>query len=114
MQKTVFLSIGKNHNLSRNFFLIHVFVRGFLICYLVELAGFGQSPLFSDGNDIQLKYNAYNDVIFAKDNHTQVAFDYTILCSLISREQGEKKVKFTYDTNEKLTAVINEKGEVYQ
>jgi len=109
VQKTVFLSIGKNHNLSRNFFLIHVFVRGFLIYYLVELAGFGQSPLFLDGNDVQLKYNAYNDVIFAKDNHKQVALDYTILGSLISREQGGKKVKFTYDTNEQLTAVINEK-----
>ena len=68
----------------------------------------------SDGNDVQLKYNAYDDVILAKDNHTQVAFDYTILGSLVSREQGEKKVKFTYDTEEQLTAVINEKGEAYQ
>ncbi|WP_349662310.1 DUF6531 domain-containing protein [Lysinibacillus zambalensis] len=68
----------------------------------------------SDGNDVQLKYNAYDDVIFAKDNHTQVAFDYTILGSLISREQGGKKVKFTYDTEELLTAVVNEKGEAYK
>ncbi|MGE7692786.1 RHS repeat-associated core domain-containing protein [Lysinibacillus sp. NPDC094177] len=68
----------------------------------------------SDGNDVQLKYDAYDDVVFAKDNHTQVAFDYTILGSLISREQGGKKVKFTYDTEEQLTSVINEKGEAYQ
>ncbi|OXS70189.1 hypothetical protein B1B04_18655 [Lysinibacillus sp. KCTC 33748] len=68
----------------------------------------------SDGNDVQLKYNAYDDIVFAKDIHTQVAFDYTILGSLISREQGGKKVKFTYDTEEKLIAVINEKGEAYQ
>lgn len=68
----------------------------------------------SDGNDVQLKYDAYDDVVFAKDNHTQVAFDYTILGSLISREQGGKKVKFAYDTEEQLTAVINEKGEAYQ
>ncbi|WP_427108127.1 RHS repeat domain-containing protein [Lysinibacillus xylanilyticus] len=68
----------------------------------------------SDGNDVQLKYDAYDDVIFAKDNYTQVAFDYTILGSLISREQGGKKVNFTYDTEEQLTAVINEKGEAYQ
>ncbi|MEY9972703.1 RHS repeat-associated protein [Lysinibacillus sp. RC46] len=68
----------------------------------------------SDGNDVQLKYNAYDDVVFAKDNHTQVAFDYTILGSLISREQGGKKVKFTYDTEEQLNTVINEKGEAYQ
>ncbi|MEX3745997.1 DUF6531 domain-containing protein [Lysinibacillus xylanilyticus] len=68
----------------------------------------------SDGNDVQLKYNAYEDIVFAKDNHTQVAFDYTILGSLKAREQGGKKVKFTYDTEEQLTAVINEKGEAYQ
>ncbi|ERI10664.1 DUF6531 domain-containing protein [Aneurinibacillus aneurinilyticus] len=68
----------------------------------------------SDGNDVQLKYDAYDDVVFAKDNHTQVAFDYTILGSLISREQGGKKVKFSYDTEEQLTDVINEKGEAYQ
>ncbi|MFJ8460749.1 RHS repeat-associated core domain-containing protein [Lysinibacillus xylanilyticus] len=68
----------------------------------------------SDENDVQLKYNAYDEVVFAKDNHTQVAFDYTILGSLVSREQGGKKVKFTYDTEEQLTAVINERGETYQ
>ncbi|MCH1624645.1 RHS repeat-associated core domain-containing protein [Fredinandcohnia quinoae] len=68
----------------------------------------------SDGNDVQLQYNAYDDVVFAKDNHTQVSFDYTILGSLTSREQGGKKVKFTYDTEEQLTAVFNEKGEAYE
>ncbi|WP_107950035.1 RHS repeat protein [Lysinibacillus parviboronicapiens] len=68
----------------------------------------------SDGNDVQLKYNAYDDIVFAKDNHTQVAFDYTILGSLMAREQGGKNVKFNYDTEEQLTAVINEKGETYQ
>ncbi|WP_445477719.1 RHS repeat-associated core domain-containing protein [Lysinibacillus irui] len=67
----------------------------------------------SDGNDVQLQYNAYDDIIFAKDNHTQVAFDYTILGSLTSRKQGGKKVQFTYDTEEQLTAVINERGEAY-
>ncbi|MGE7092271.1 hypothetical protein ACQKII_12680 [Lysinibacillus sp. NPDC048646] len=63
----------------------------------------------SDGNDVQLKYNAYDDIVFAKDNHTQVAFDYTILGSLKAREQGGKNVKFTYDTEEQLTAVIKAK-----
>ncbi|WP_346234452.1 RHS repeat-associated core domain-containing protein [Lysinibacillus telephonicus] len=53
-------------------------------------------------------------MIFAKDNHTQVSFDYTILGSLKSREQGGKKVRFAYDTEEQLIAVFNEKGEAYQ
>ncbi|MBE1555922.1 RHS repeat-associated core domain-containing protein [Sporosarcina limicola] len=68
----------------------------------------------SDGNDVRLRYDAYDDVVFAKDNHTQVSFAYTILGSLTSREQGGKNVTFTYDTEEQLTAVINEKGEAYQ
>ncbi|MEK5039319.1 DUF6531 domain-containing protein [Sporosarcina sp. FSL K6-3457] len=67
----------------------------------------------SDGNDVRLRYDAYDDVVLAKDNHTQVSFAYTILGSLIAREQGGKNVKFTYDTEEQLTAVINEKGETY-
>lgn len=53
-----------------------------------------------DGNDVQLQYDGYDDVVFAKDNHTQVTFDYTILGSLTSREQGGKKVRFAYDTEE--------------
>ncbi|MEC1180000.1 RHS repeat-associated core domain-containing protein [Metasolibacillus meyeri] len=68
----------------------------------------------ADGNEIQLQYNAYEEVIVAKDNHTEVAFDYTILGSVKTRKQGGKKVNFTYDTEEQLTAVINEKGEMYQ
>ncbi|RTQ91446.1 hypothetical protein EKG35_13450 [Lysinibacillus telephonicus] len=68
----------------------------------------------SDGNDVQLQYDGYDDVVFAKDNHTQVSFDYTILGSLTSREQGGKKVRFAYDTEEQLTAVFNEKGEAYR
>ncbi|WP_421662239.1 hypothetical protein [Lysinibacillus telephonicus] len=31
-----------------------------------------------------------------------------------SREQGGKKVRFAYDTEEQLIAVFNEKGEAYQ
>ena len=90
--------------------------RGKASCYIPtkwDLNRLVQANLY-DVNDVQLKYNAYDDVILAKDNHTQVAFDYTILGSLVSREQGGKKVKFTYDTEEQLTAVINEKGEAYQ
>ncbi|MEG0260436.1 MAG: DUF6531 domain-containing protein, partial [Lysinibacillus sp.] len=68
----------------------------------------------SDGNDVRLQYNAYDEVVLAKDNHTQVAFDYTILGSLTARKQGGKNVTFTYDTEEQLTALNNEKGETYQ
>ena len=67
----------------------------------------------SDGNDVRLQYNAYDEVVLARDNHTQVAFDYTILGSLTARKQFGKNVTFTYDTEEQLTAVNNEKDEAY-
>jgi RHS repeat-associated protein len=67
-----------------------------------------------DGNEIELEYNGYKDVIRAKDKHTEACFDYTLLGSLKSQKQGKKVVKFEYDTEERLKAVINEKGEAYQ
>lgn len=67
-----------------------------------------------DGNEVELEYNAYKDVIRAKDNHTEAHFEYTVLGSLKTRKQGNKTVRFTYDTEERLTSVINEKGEIYQ
>ncbi|MEK5039325.1 hypothetical protein [Sporosarcina sp. FSL K6-3457] len=71
--------------------------------------------IHQNGNDVCLQYNAYDDVVLAKDNHTQVSFAYTILGSLTSRKQGGgKNVTFTFDAEEQLTAVINEKGEAYQ
>lgn len=68
----------------------------------------------ADGNHIQLAYNGYQDVIHAKDNQTEVDFTYTILGSLASRTQGDRKVVYQYNTEEQLVSVTNEKGEVYQ
>jgi len=44
----------------------------------------------SDDNDVQLKYNAYDDVVFAKDNHTQVTFDYTTWQLGVSRTRWKE------------------------
>jgi len=33
----------------------------------------------SDDSDVELQYNAYDDIVLAKNNHTQVFFVYTIL-----------------------------------
>ena len=68
----------------------------------------------ADGNEIQLQYNAYDDVVHALDKQTEVAFEYTILGNLRSRTQGGRKVEFKYDTEERLESVTNEKSEIYQ
>ena len=51
----------------------------------------------ADGNKVQLKYNAYKDVVYAKDNHSEVKMEYTILGSLKSRKRGNRKTEFKYD-----------------
>ncbi|MFB0860868.1 DUF6531 domain-containing protein [Paenibacillus oleatilyticus] len=66
-----------------------------------------------DGNVIKLKYNAYDEVILAEDNQHRVAFGYTPLGKLTWREEEGKRVKLTYNKEEELTEVINERGERY-
>ena len=66
-----------------------------------------------DGNAIRLQYNAYDEVIFAQDNHHKVAFEYTPLGSLKMRQENGTRIHFNYDTEEQLTHIINEHGERY-
>lgn len=68
----------------------------------------------ADGNMVELKYNGYDDIIYAKDNQTEVSFTYTPLGNITSRKQKGKVVQYKYDIEEQLIAVINEKGEVYE
>ena len=68
----------------------------------------------ADGNEIQLTYDGYQDVIRAKDRKTEVDFTYTILGSLASRKQGNRKIAYEYNKQEELISVTNENGEVYQ
>ncbi|XOK58295.1 DUF6531 domain-containing protein [Paenibacillus elgii] len=66
-----------------------------------------------DGNVIKLKYNAYDEVILAEDNQHRVAFGYTPLGKLTWREEKGKRVKLSYNKEEELTEVINERDERY-
>ncbi|PUA40529.1 hypothetical protein C8Z91_03450 [Paenibacillus elgii] len=66
-----------------------------------------------DGNVIKLQYNAYEDVILAEDNQHRVAFGYTPLGKLAWREERGKRVQLSYNKEEELTEVINERGERY-
>ncbi len=68
----------------------------------------------ADGNEIQLAYDGYEDVVHAKDRQTEVDFTYTILGSLESRTQDGRKITYGYNSEEELVSVTNEKGEVYR
>ena len=68
----------------------------------------------ADGNEIELCYDGYQSVLHAKDHRTEVDFTYTILGSLASRTQDARKMVYTYNSQEELVSVTNEKGEVYR
>ncbi len=68
----------------------------------------------SDGNEITLAYNSYEDVILAKDKYTEIAFTYDILGNITSRTEGERKLQYKYNSEAQLISIINEKGEIYQ
>ncbi|GAA0530522.1 RHS repeat-associated core domain-containing protein [Chitinophaga japonensis] len=67
-----------------------------------------------DGNHIQLQYNAYEEVVQARDKRRDVKFAYTPLGSLRMREENGVKVHFVYNKDEQLTGVVNEHGEQYR
>ncbi|WP_188315926.1 DNA/RNA non-specific endonuclease [Chitinophaga agrisoli] len=67
-----------------------------------------------DGNQIQLQYNAYEDVVQARDKHHDVKFLYSPLGSLKMREENGAKIHFLYNKDEQLTGLVNEHGEMYR
>lgn len=66
-----------------------------------------------DGNNVKLKYNAYDQVIFAEDAQHKVKFEYTPLGSLKLREENGVAIRFGYDTEERLVNILNEHNETY-
>ena len=66
-----------------------------------------------DGNITHLKYNAYDDVVWIKDNEREISFTYTPLGSLETRTEQNRRIKMSYDTEERLVQVENEIGEKY-
>lgn len=67
-----------------------------------------------DGNHIRLEYNAYSEVVTAKDKQHEVHYEYTALGSLKKREENGKKTHYVYNTDEQLTAIVNPLGETYR
>lgn len=67
-----------------------------------------------DHTSVQLRYNAYDEVIHAKDQDHDVKFTYTPLGNLKMREENGVKVEFNYNRNEELVNVKNEHNELYR
>ena len=67
-----------------------------------------------DGNRVQLNYDAYDDVVYAEDAQHKVKFEYTPLGSLKMREENGVRIQFSYNTEERLLALLNEHKEVYR
>jgi len=67
----------------------------------------------TDNNVIDLKYNAYDEVIQTRDRTKAVNFEYTALGSLKMREENSVKVHFDYNTEEELLSITNEHEEKY-
>lgn len=68
----------------------------------------------TDGNVIDLCYDAYDNVIEVKDKERHVRMSYTSMGSLKEREERGVKVRFVYDPMEQLVALTNEKGHIYR
>lgn len=67
-----------------------------------------------DGNNVQLKYNAYEEVVLAEDDQHRVKFEYTPLGSLKAREENGVRIQFNYNTEERLMSLVNEHSESYR
>jgi len=68
----------------------------------------------SDGTNRVFDYDAGDNVIRARDQHIDVAMEYSGMGRMVSRTQGGVTVKFKYDREEQLIAIINEHGRAYQ
>jgi len=67
-----------------------------------------------NGNVLKLKYDEHGNITHAKDKQKDISFKYTGLGELKTRIENDTKVEFEYDTDERLTAIVNEHGEFYK
>ncbi|MCT4665989.1 MAG: DUF6531 domain-containing protein, partial [Flavobacteriales bacterium] len=73
---------------------------------LTEIFSSLESPLY-------LKYDAMGNMVEAKNSHQQVAFTYAHNGKLLKRQQNDTEIRFRYNRNDDLSAIINEAGKEY-
>lgn len=64
-----------------------------------------------DGNHRRMKYDAEGNVIEAVDYARHVKFVYAGFHKLVAREEAGQTVTVRYDTEDRMTAIVNEAGE---
>lgn len=67
-----------------------------------------------DGNVRTLDYDASGNLLRLRDSQQDIAFAYQGMGCVSARTQAGVTVRFEYDTEERLTAVMNEHGAVYR
>lgn len=67
-----------------------------------------------DGNKRSLKYDPEGNIIHARDRQHDIAFEYGGFNTLHARIENGTHVSFHYDTEEQLTSIRNEHGDVYR
>lgn len=67
-----------------------------------------------DGNVRLLDFDAEENLVHAKDKQYDVRFEYQGMNRLRARVQAGTRVQFEYNTEEDLTAIVNEHGSVYR
>ncbi len=66
-----------------------------------------------DGNVIQLQYDALDNVIHYEDHHRNIYYQYKGMHKLISKSEAGQRVRYSYDSNERLRSIQNEEGLLY-
>jgi YD repeat-containing protein len=62
----------------------------------------------------ELAYDGESNVTRVRDRLRDVRFTYQGMNRLASRAEASTAVRFTYDTEERLTGVVNEHGYIYR
>ncbi|WP_158961953.1 DUF6531 domain-containing protein [Myroides fluvii] len=79
----------------------------------IVLDGLGRTLLINDfdGNTIEFKYDALDNVIHYQDHHRSICFTYKGMHKLVSRKEEGKTMYYRYDSNERLCRITNEEGQ---
>ena len=88
-------------------------VKGNVTRYEYDLLGRVTKLAEPDGNEHHFRYDASGNLIHASDKLREVEFDYGALGVLTKRKQGNRTLKFGYNSELQLTSISNEKQELY-
>jgi RHS repeat-associated protein len=66
-----------------------------------------------DGNNRFFTYDDADNIIRSKDEYNDISFTYSGIGRLVTRTQANTTIKFEYNREEQLTAILNEGNRIY-